>query len=285
MKMDTTCYPCLVRNALDVARLATNDENAQRIILQKAMAFMAKVDPLDPPPLVASQIQSIVTQVTGVIDPYARLKEKYNNIALSLYPDLVRLKKKADPGRRFELGVRMAIAGNIIDFGISSKVGKDKLLSTIDHALNTLVRGSVRAFKNAVDKADHILWLGDNAGEIVFDKLLLEEMDMSKVTFAVRGGPVQNDAVMEDAKVAGLTDMVHVIDSGSVVPGTLIDRCSASFQDIYNRADMIIAKGQGNFETLNHEDSRIFFLFKAKCPVVVRHADCELGDVVIWNCS
>ncbi|WDP91589.1 MAG: DUF89 family protein [Desulfobacter sp.] len=135
--------------------------------------------------------------------------------------------------------------------------------------------------RQAVDRAGKILWIGDNAGEIVFDKLLLEEMDCSKVVYGVRGGPVQNDATMADARAAGLTDMVKVIDSGTAVPGTFLPDCSAEFKDAYRAADLIISKGQGNFETLDCRDARIFFLLKAKCPVVAAWGGWNLGDVVV----
>ncbi len=280
MKMNNACYPCLARGALDVASLATSDQALQLKILKKVLVKLTNLAPDWPPPLVARFIRETVGELTGVWDPYGPLKEKYNAMALELYPRLSSLKEKAGKENRFDIGVRLAIAGNIIDFGSASTVGREKVMDTISHALETRVRGSIYRFKEAARKADHILWLGDNAGEIVFDKLLLEEMDCSKITYVVRGGPIQNDATMDDAVAVGLTDMVRVIDSGAVIPGTLLEYCSDEFVENFNRADLIISKGQGNFETLDR-DPRIFFLLKAKCPVVALQADCDHGDVVI----
>jgi uncharacterized protein with ATP-grasp and redox domains len=280
MKMNNACYPCLARGALDVASLATSDQALQLKILQKVLAELSSLDPDCPPPLAARIIRQTVGELTGVWDPYLSLKEKYNAMALELYPWLLSLKEKAGMEDRFDIGVRLAIAGNIIDFASAPTVGREKLMSTISHALETRVHGSMEAFKKAVRKAERILWLGDNAGEIVFDKLLLEEMDRSKIVYAVRGGAIQNDATMDDAAAAGLTEMVRVIDSGAVIPGTLLEYCSEKFIDTFNRADLIISKGQGNFETLD-QDSRIFFLLKAKCAVVAEQAGCDQGDVVV----
>ena len=279
MKMDNACFPCLARGAYDIACLATSDRELQLKILQKVLSGLACLDPDRPPPLAAVMIRKTAGELTGVWDPYKSLKEKYNALALDLYPWLSSLKRGTEEDR-FDTGVRLAIAGNIIDFGSASAVGRDKLMATITHALESRVHGSVDGFRKAVENADRILWLGDNAGEIVFDKLLLEEMDCSKITYAVRGGAIQNDATMDDAVVAGLTEVVRVIDSGAVIPGTLPEYCSKDFVAAFNRADLIISKGQGNFETLDR-DSRTFFLFKAKCAVVASQAGCNLGDVVI----
>jgi uncharacterized protein with ATP-grasp and redox domains len=280
MKMHNECFPCLVKGTLNTARLATSDDGVQLDILQTVLERLATLDSASPPPLTAWFIQETIQAWTGVTDPYAALKKKYNDLALDLYPWLSSL--KAEPGRdRFDTGVRLAVAGNIIDFGVAETVGENRLMTTISQALSMPVKGSMTRLRQAIEEADKILWLGDNAGEIVFDRLMLEEMDCQKVTYVVRGGPIQNDAAMADARDTGLTEVVQVIDSGAKIPGTILAQCSRELNQLYTAADLIIAKGQGNFETLAHDDSRIFFLFKAKCPVVARQAQCCLGDVVV----
>ncbi len=279
MKMHNECFPCLARGTLDVARLATTDENRQLEILRAVLEELSRFDANFPPPLMARFIQRTVKTFTGVEDPYHDLKQKYNDLALDLYPDLKL--KKDDSGDRFDTGVRLAIAGNIIDFGTASTLGSQKVIETISHSLKEPVNGEVEALKQAAAAAKNILWLGDNAGEIVFDKLLLEEMDSDKIIYAVRGGYAQNDATLADARATGMTRMVRVIDSGAAIPGTLLNYCSRGFRQAYDRADLIISKGQGNFETLDHGDPRIFFLFKAKCSVVAMHGNCSVGDIVV----
>ena len=275
--MTNDCLACCVRGSLDAARLATEDSDKQLAIVRTIMEKLATLDLDSPPPLFARFIHQTVEKHTGVADPYKRLKDKYNDYALSLFPDLE--KKAADAP--FETAVRLAIAGNIIDFGAHNSVGKQKVLRTIEESLVKPVNGDVTVFEAACEQAGSILWLGDNTGEIVFDKLLLQRLDREKVLYAVRGGAAQNDATLEDAVYTGVADMVRVIDTGAAIPGVVLDQCSPAFQKAFQAADLIIAKGQGNYETLDPSDPRIFFLFKAKCPVVAAHANVRLHDMVI----
>ncbi len=275
--MTNNCLPCMVRGSLDAAKLATDETLQQQKIVRRILRELIDVDMSDPPPLMARKIQQAVKEITGVDDPYADIKRTYNNLALRLYPDL---KKKAG-ATCFETAVRLCIAGNIIDFGTHTTIGEKKVLDTIEDALKIEINGQVDALEKACKKASRILWIADNTGEIVFDKLVLEKLDPERVIYAVRGGPTQNDAALEDARYTGITEMVKVIDTGAAIPGVILHYCSTRFRQHYEQADLIIAKGQGNFETLDHHDNRIFFLFKAKCPMVAEHAGCDLHDIVI----
>jgi len=275
--MYNECLPCIARGSLDAAKLATPDEQLQLEVVKKVLKELCTLDLASPPPLMARFIQQTVKQITGVSDPYCRIKKEYNDFALGLFPEL----EKKVTASSFDTAVRLCIAGNIIDFGTHNTVGKQKVLDTIHESLSIDINGDVDLFQTACEKASKILWIADNAGEIVFDKLLLGKMDRGKIIYAVRGGATQNDATSDDAKYTGLTDMVQVIDTGAAIPGVILAYCSDRFIKHYETADMIISKGQGNFETLDHEDGRIFFLFKAKCPVVANHAGCKLNDIVI----
>lgn len=277
MNLTNDCLVCIVRGSLDAARLATPDTDLQEKIVKRVLQKLCGTDMQIPPPVMALEIQRAVREETGVEDPYADLKKQYNDFALSLYPAL---EKRVERGP-FETAVRICIAGNIIDFGTHTTIEQRTVTQTIENALTMEMNGDAAALEKACRKADRILWLADNTGEIVLDRLLLSRLDLSKVVVAVRGGPTQNDATMEDAVYTGLTEMVRVIDTGAAIPGVVLDLCSEPFKKAYHNADLIIAKGQGNFETLDMDDERIFFLFKAKCPVVAQHAGCHLGDVVI----
>lgn len=191
------------------------------------------------------------------------------------------VERSKDPLKK---AVRLSIAGNIIDFGALSTLDKEIIFTTIEHAMANEVKGNMEGFIKEITAADRILWIADNAGEIVFDRLVLEKIDRDKVTFVVRGGVALNDATLEDAMEAGISELVTTIDSGAAIPGTVLDECSQTFLQAFDRADLIIAKGQGNYETLPHDDDRIFFLFKAKCPVVAGSAGVNLNDMVIRNC-
>ncbi|SMD08987.1 hypothetical protein SAMN02746065_13136 [Desulfocicer vacuolatum DSM 3385] len=281
MKIYNDCIPCLVRQSLDAARLAGDDEQMHQRVLKETLTSLTQIDLDQSPPMMAAHTQETIRRVTGDADPYNAIKKQYNGFALELYPELK--KKVQASATALETALRLSIAGNIIDFGALSTLDNDKVLKTLDHALTQDVHGDLGALINAMGKARSILWLADNAGEIVCDRLVLELLDKSRVIFAVRGAPVINDATREDARVAGICDMVTVIDNGTAIPGTELKQCSKEFINAYENADLIISKGQGNYETLPHDDHRIYFLFKAKCPVVAREAGCVVGDIVVQN--
>ena len=176
----------------------------------------------------------------------------------------------------------MAIAGNVIDFALGAELGEGEVLRTVEDAWQRpLAVDHLELLRAAVDRASSILYLGDNAGEIVFDRLLIEQMPREKVTFVVRGAPILNDVLVEDAEMVGLTGMVEVIDNGSDAPGTILDQCSDDFRRRFEEADLVVAKGQGNFESLSEPGREVFFLLRPKCAVLARHLGCELGRLVV----
>jgi len=178
--------------------------------------------------------------------------------------------------------VRLAIAGNIIDFGVNSDLEESQVSKTVAESLESeLDEVALKEFEKAVSRAKNILYIGDNAGEIIFDRLLIEQMPTQKIAFVVRGSPVLNDVTMEDAVITGMTDVVEVIDNGSDAPGTILDSCSKEFRDRFDRAELIIAKGQGNYETLSDIEKDIFFMLKAKCTVAAKNLGCNIGDMIL----
>ena len=279
MKTYNDCIPCLVRQALGGARFVTKDEKMHQTILRKSLAAMAVMDMHQSPPMMARQIQAVIAEVTGSKDPYRKIKQKCNAFSLDLLEGLRAMVERSQAP--LETAVRLAIAGNIIDFGAFSTLDKQTVVDTIDHAMANPVTGDMAALLERLASSDAILWIADNAGEIVFDRLVLEQIDMNRVVFVVRGGAALNDATLEDAVTAGITECVKTIDSGAAIAGTVLEVCSSTFLKAFDRADLIIAKGQGNFETLPHDDDRIFFLFKAKCPVVSASAGVNLNDMVV----
>jgi uncharacterized protein with ATP-grasp and redox domains len=228
----------------------------------------------------AEHIHRVISEAVGEQDPYRDVKRDFTEFSLRLLPQLRdEVVGALDP---FSVAVRLAVAGNIIDFGANHDVTRDHVREAIDWALSALLDRSVlEDLRAAVDKASSILYLADNAGEIVFDRLLLERIPVGRVVFVVKGGPVLNDATREDAEAAGLTDLVRVIDNGSTAPGTLLEECDDDFRRLFAEADVVIAKGQGNYESLNDAERQIFFLFKAKCEMVARHVGCEVGQMVV----
>jgi len=180
---------------------------------------------------------------------------------------------------------RIAIAGNMIDMGINRNITEADVRQAMQHALSEPFFGEQERFIQEVDEARSILYLADNAGEIVFDRLLIEQILPRRVTLAVRGAPVINDATLVDAQAAGLDEIVEIIDNGSDAPGTLLEDCSQEFRRRFAEADLIIAKGQGNFESLNTQPGNLFFLFKVKCPLVANHILQPVGMQVLAHSS
>lgn len=273
------CIPCFVRQALDAARMATDDPASHEQMLRDVLRMTSEMNLTDSPPAVGQRIHRRLRELTGIADPYAAVKQRFNRMALDMLPELrSRIAAAQDP---FEAASRLAIAGNIIDFGPKGNTTEQDALDAIANAFTEPLHGDLPAFQDAVGHAEHILYLADNAGEIVFDRVFIEHLLPKQVTLAVRGAPVINDATMEDAEAAGLTELTEVIGNDSDGPGTILGDCGETFLDRFHAADCIIAKGQGNFETLSEEFAPLFFLFKAKCPVIAAHAGVPLGAQVL----
>jgi uncharacterized protein with ATP-grasp and redox domains len=279
MKIHYDCIPCFIRQALDAVRFAIPDLNIQASVLQKVLIAAGQMDLQQSPPIMGQRIHRLVREQSGNSDPYKSVKTQSNQYALQLYPSLRKqVEKSLKP---METATRLAIAGNIIDFGISSAIGHDVIDDTIARSLSEIPYGNMDFFMQKAASASSILYIGDNAGEIVLDRLLVEQLSETKITYAVRGGPVINDATFADAEESGMTGIVDVIDNGSDAPGTILADCSDAFQQAFKNADLVIAKGQGNYETLSDIDKPIVFLLRAKCSVIARHIGCEMGAPVI----
>ena len=280
MKTSLDCIPCFTRQALDAARMVSDSPAVHEEIVRRVMSMAARMDFSQPPPVVGQKIHRIIRVLTGVDDPYRQVKDRFNRFALELYPGMKR--RIACSADRFETAVRLAIAGNVIDLGLKSEVSEAEVERAIEEALAApLPTESIVGLRESIAQADDILYIADNAGEIVFDRLLIEELLPKRVTVAVRGHAVLNDATRADAEAAGLLDMVEVIDTDSDAPGTVLTDCSDEFLERFAHADLVLAKGQGNYETLSDADAEVFFLLKAKCEVIAEDIGCEPGSVVV----
>lgn len=280
MKTYFDCIPCLVRQALDSVRLVTDDEQIQEQVMREALCLACKMNLCQSPPAMAQKIHRVIRKLTGVHDPYLQMKNRFNKLALKMYPELKeRIEASADP---LETAVRLATAGNIIDLGVDAVLEESDVEKAITESLTApLDKETLEKFRNATNQAKNILYIGDNAGEIVFDRLLIEQLPTENITFVVKSHPVINDATTEDAEIVGLTDIVKVIDNGSDAPGTILESCSRTFRRRFDEADLVIAKGQGNYETLSDIDKNMFFILQAKCPVIAQHLGCEVGSFVL----
>jgi uncharacterized protein with ATP-grasp and redox domains len=291
MKTFLDCVPCFFRQALDAARLSKAGGKKQKEVLLAVAEYLPKIDMRLSPPEIDRQIILFVGKRTGMKkDAYREIRKKSNRAALKMYP---RLKKFVNVRRGgLKNAVDVAIEGNVIDYGATSPEETEKKLKKLasgDPAAVKRVKGrfDFAGFKNALRKAKNILYLADNAGETVFDRVLTEYIKEKypdkKIIYAVKEKPAINDALLKDAYESGLGDSADIISSGSDAPGTVLSLCSGGFIKLFNGADMVISKGQGNYEALSGVKRRVFFLFVAKCGIIARHAGCEIGDQVLIN--
>ncbi|MEA3506519.1 MAG: damage-control phosphatase ARMT1 family protein [Elusimicrobiota bacterium] len=288
MKTYIDCFPCFMNQALVASRISSPEEKVHVKIMTRVMDMLRNMSFDTPPPSIARNMYKIIREETGNLDPYREIKLKDNREMMNIFPYLENVIE--NHGDSLKQACKLAIAGNQIDSG----TGKRK--ETHDHKdieeiLNkTPVIDHFDAMKEGFLKSKSILYIGDNSGEIVLDRLFIEQIvrDFPKLNliYAVRGQPVINDVTMTDAEFAGITDFCEVIDNGDSSPGTDLRYCSDKFKNYFNDADMVIAKGQGNYETLSGvKKENLYFLLMAKCHVIASHLECETGSTVIKNNS
>jgi len=283
MRTYLECIPCFFRQALEASKLAGADETTQKKVLDELSRLIPEIGLNSTPPEMGRVIYQLVSKITGIRDPFKEIKQKSNKQSLELYPHLkARIETSND---RLLAAIRLAIAGNVIDYGATNHF-------VIEEEIENCLKGDFAIFdygdfRETLDKADQILYLADNAGEVVFDKILIEEirkLDFPRgrqIFYVVRDKPVINDALVEDARACGIEEVAEVVSSGSDAPGTILELCLQEFLKLYAQAKMIISKGQGNFEAISEEDRPIFFLLKAKCPVIAKDIGCRTGDVIL----
>ena len=273
------CIPCFLRQALEAARFATKNEAVHEQVIRHVLRMAAEMDLMQSPAAIAQKIHRMLREISGVDDPYRTAKDQFNRLAIALLPELTaKLEGARDP---LMTAARLAIAGNTIDLGVNGKLTEAEVHAAFEQALSKPLIGDVEAFRQVVAEATAILYLADNAGEIACDRLLIQQLLPVRVTLVVRGGAVINDATRVDAEATRLHELVEVIENGSDAPGTILSDCSKDFRKRFAEADLIIAKGQGNFETLSDAEADIFFLFKVKCPVIAAHVGLPVGTHVL----
>lgn len=277
MRTQVECMACLVKQATRLAREFLGPHEREPF-MRRVLKGMARFDYDAPPPLFTREIYRIIRDLDARGDPYEERKRRDNELALSLEPRLRQI-IASRPGT-LETALRMAVAGNIIDFGTSAHshaeiAVEDTIMSALDSpfAVNDIPELIAR-----IGQAKRVLYVADNAGEIVLDRIFIEHIGPDKVTCAVRSVPVINDATLSDAAQAGLDRLCRVIPSGSEAPGTPLSSCTEEFVERFKAADLVISKGQGNFETLDAPGREVFHLFMVKCPVISQEVGAPMGS-------
>lgn len=276
IKVYFDCYPCLLRQVLDAISFLDLDEETSREILNKSMQDLITMEDNLTSSECAAQLHQNIIQKAGGVDPYRNVKEmSLEKAAEQIEYAREMIVSSQDP---LETALKICTAGNIIDFGPAADFD---LRNAIEHVLNTpFSRFDYKAFKSALGYAERILFLGDNAGETLFDKLLIEQI-AKPLDYVVKSAPIMNDALREDAELTKFPDYVTIIENGTAIQGTVLSQCSAEFLQKFEMADMIIAKGMANFETLPTERDRAFFLLKIKCKPIAELSGIPYGSFVL----
>jgi damage-control phosphatase, subfamily I len=276
MRTFLDCYPCFLRQGLDAARNAGADENLQQKIMQKSLQLLAEAHPASRPPEISALIHRMVRAETGVADAYRELKKISTQEALALLPWLHQvIRESADP---LETALRLSTAGNIIDFGAAREFDLQAVIRQVLTARFGIF--DLQAFKHDLAHAGKVLFIADNAGETVFDRLLIEQLGKT-VTYAVKTTPIINDAIREDAVSAGVDEVAAIIETGLDIPGADPQNSTPEFKQLFRTADLIISKGQGNYEMLSEHPAPLYFLLKAKCAIIARDLQVPLGSFIL----
>jgi len=276
MKTYLDCIPCFMQQALRAGRIATTDKKKIKQILDKTGEMVKSISMQATPAETGMMVYQIVREVTGVDDTFKEIKQQHIEETKSIYPELEKIVARSED--RLLTAIKIAIAGNIIDLGVNKEfniVTDVKEILEQDFAIL-----DYDAFVIQLKKAKNILYLGDNAGESVFDKILIKELK-KPVKYAVRSIPIINDVTMEDAIASGLDEVAELVDSGCKSPGVLLHHTTAEFLTLFNTSDFVISKGQGNFEGLSDCNRQVFFLLKAKCPIISNHLHVEKGSIIL----
>lgn len=279
METHQNCLACLLRQATKAVRITSPDNEAQqRDFLRSWIKLMGESDWTQSPPALAGIMYNHLAEFTGVADPFHDMKHKANQSVLVMLPELRDIIGSAPD--RLRAALEISIIGNYMDAGVDTKEAWQEELDLVGDMVDSKV---MDIFRNTLKPDTRVLVLGDNAGEIALDTLFVEILNEigCKVTYAVRATPIINDATMDDARQVGLDKLCTVITSGVDTPGTVLERCSEEFLEIMRNSDVILSKGQGNFESLYELWPNVFFAFKVKCPAVAELAGGPLNTSML----
>lgn len=276
MELFLDCMPCVLNQALEAVRKTTNDVVMHDKVVNETINLMTNYKKYRNSPDLAREIHKIVREQTGIEDPYVEIKEKDLNAAKCVYPYLKEFLQSKENSLYWAL--KIAATGNNIDAAVYSNVDVKKC---IEKELETdFSICDIDVIEKKLQTASNILIIGDNTGETIFDKVMIESFSNFNITYGVRSKSIINDVTEKEAVASGLKQVSKIVSTGCSAPGVILEDCSDEFIDIYNKSDIIISKGQGNYEALSEEKGNIFFLLKAKCPMIARKLNVKLNDYI-----
>lgn len=276
MELLIDCIPCLLRQSLEAARIATDKAGIHNKIMKETIKLLSDYDKYKNSPQLAKEIHKLVKNETGSPDPYLQVKQRDLQAAKDLYPFLKEFLQSKENSIYWAL--KVAATGNNLDAAVYSDLELEKCVNIELEKEFTLC--DLDIFTEKLHRAERILIIGDNTGETMFDRVMVESFPDAIITYGVRNEPIINDVTEKEAVESGLNMVARVISTGCGTPGTILADCSDEFIDIYNKSDIIISKGQGNFEGLSGEKGNLFFLLKAKCPAIASKFHVNVNDYI-----
>ncbi len=266
------CLVCLMNQTLKVSKLLELDDNTSKRLLDNTAQLLTEHDLNHTPPQIAKSIYSMISEVTGKSDPLALAKEQATKLALSVNTDFVQTIQDA---------IKLAVIGNVIDFGAQNQFDLNAMIQ--DHFHRSFGIDDLAGFEQELTEAKELVYIGDNVGEHVFDKLLIEMIKKHyphvEVYYFVRGKPIINDVTIKEAQI--LSNCAHIIDTGAETPGYDLSEVNMESKAIFERADIVLAKGMGNFESLYLAAERsVYYLFVVKCNVVAQAIGKEIQELI-----
>lgn len=270
--MNKECAKCSLALVKKVCKLKNINIKKENDILNKVKKYQESVDMSKTNPEISGEIFKLITDELDDDNPYKKIKSDYNKMVMDMYDELQLILNKSDD--KYSTVLKMCITGNLIDFAAKHKFDENMLREKLINILNSnfTIDHSDKMLKK-IKKSNKLLFLGDNCGEIVLDKIFIEYLSKEfpdlEIYYGVRGANVVNDVSMDDALETGMEKVAKVISNGDKSLGTVYDKISDDFKLIFNSADIIISKGQGNFESLQNDTiNNIYFLFMTKCEIV-----------------
>ena len=276
MKTYTECYHCVVKQAVISVFENEDDPSLQIQTVQKVLIKLAEMDDRLSPSEIAGETNRVIRESLGVMDLYKEEKETSHEHAFSYLEDLrVLISKGPD---RLEQGIKVSAAGNIID--VVHVVDYD-LWEEVEKTVNQELLGDgLESFRKKLSEAPHLLYLSDNVGETIFDRVFIETLDIP-VKYVVKSGPILNDATFEFAVAAGIDQIAEIVETGSWSPGTVLSQTTPEFQELFAESPLVLSKGQANYETMDEQGDKVFFLLRTKCPVLSKLLDFPVGNLVL----
>jgi damage-control phosphatase, subfamily I len=278
MKTHLECLPCTVNSYLRLADTGVIPEEKQEELMRQLLSFLSEADYNYSPPEMGAELHRMIRKSLQNPDPYLNVKKEYNQMMLDLYPSFKKMVEDSD--KPFDTAMRLAIGGNVIDFGAKYQFD---VMETIHNAMEgDLAIDDSRKLEQALENAQSVLYIGDNCGEIVLDKIFLEFLDVPEKIFVVRGAPVINDNTLDDAAMVGMEKVARVVTTGDDSPGAVWERSSEEFRSLFTEADVVISKGQGNLEGLiEQKHKNLYYLLVTKCELIADRIASRKGAFVV----